>query len=42
MKYEKEVVIVGTIMRSIDQWLQETESDFLVMEKITAADLAIY
>ena len=40
--YEKEVIIV-TIQRTIDNWLNEVEDqDYLATEKVSAADLAVF
>ena len=40
--YEKEVMIV-TIQRAIDNWLNESDDyDFLAMEKVSVADLAVF
>eukprot|EP00354_Favella_ehrenbergii_P001993 CAMPEP_0170469698 /NCGR_PEP_ID=MMETSP0123-20130129/12446_1 /TAXON_ID=182087 /ORGANISM="Favella ehrenbergii, Strain Fehren 1" /LENGTH=54 /DNA_ID=CAMNT_0010736663 /DNA_START=560 /DNA_END=724 /DNA_ORIENTATION=- len=34
--------MIVTISRTIDNWLTELDSDYLVGDKVTAADLAAY
>ena len=39
--YEKTVVETA-IMRTVEQWLDETEASYLVSDKVSVADLAVY
>ena len=41
LAYEKNTVQTA-IMQTIEQWLNETETSYLVTDKVSAADLAIY
>ena len=39
--YEKSVVQTS-IMRTVEQWFNDTETSFLVTDKESAADLAVF
>jgi len=41
LAYEKNVV-KEAIMRTVEQWLNETETSYLVSDKVSAADLAVW
>ena len=36
------MVIKEAVMRTIEQWLNETETSYIVSDKVSAADLALY
>ena len=41
LAYERDSVQTA-IMTTVEQWLNDTETSYLVTDKVSAADLAIY
>ena len=40
-EYERTSVF-GSVLRTVNTWLEETETSYLCTEKVSAADLAVY